>query len=250
MRADRSRVRVGETFHLAIHVRVAENVSALDELVTPNVGTLQILGDERSTTHGAGGSDVVETLTLSPVERGRVTFAPAYLDAIDARDGKAKRFSSQGTVTVVVDPPGLEPAPVRRFAVPLALLAIAAFALGGTAWAVIFVQRTRRRRAPAPPPVVAPPPPREPPTARQRVAAALGAYRVAPNGVAIAALRAELFAAAGASPGATLRDALERSDDGALRAALDAAERVAFGPAAGRGAASRELVDATERWLG
>ena len=35
MRADSARVRVGEPFHLAIHVRVREDVAALDELHDP-----------------------------------------------------------------------------------------------------------------------------------------------------------------------------------------------------------------------
>ena len=44
-------------------------------------------------------------------------------------------------------------------------------------------------------------------------------------------LRESLFAAAGAGAGATLRDAVVATPDRALRVALDAAERTAFGPA-------------------
>ena len=250
MRADSVRVRVGEPFHLAIHVRVRENVAALDELQIPDVGTMQVLGDERHTTHSPAGTDVTETLTLEPVARGRFTFAPAYLDAIDARDRKPKRFSANHPVTVVVDAPLGVPALagedlgllLRR------LLGGALIVLGLVAAVVLLVlldERRRRREppvVPAPQPTVAPPPP--PRTPRDEVAAALRAYRVAPRrrGARRAARRA--VRRGRRAPGATLRDALGASGDQRLRAALLAAERAAFGPAHARDAASAELVDA------
>ena len=62
-------------------------------------------------------------------------------------------------------------------------------------------------------------------------------------------MRGALFVAAGTNAGATLRDALAATSDGALRPALIAAERTAFGPAHERDAASVELIAATESWL-
>ncbi len=258
MRADRAQVRVGEPFHLAIHVHVGEDVSALDELVIPDVGSMQLLGDERQTTHAAGGTDVVETLTLEPTLAGRFTFAPAYLDAVDARDGRPKRFSANRPVTVVVGtaPPlaGLG-AGVGQVLRLLAAAALIVLGLGAAVVALIALARLRRRRRAAvvraaPPPVVAPPAvaplPRSP---RDAVAEALRAYRRAPAAAALAELRAALFAAAGAAPGATLRDALAATGDHGLRGALLAAERTAFGPASVRDAAAVELIDATEAWL-
>ncbi|MEA2663892.1 MAG: hypothetical protein QOI11_836, partial [Candidatus Eremiobacteraeota bacterium] len=167
MRADKAHVRVHEPFRLAIHVHVNENVAALDELVIPDVGTMQMLGDERHTTHSAGGTDVVETLTLEPAVAGRFTFKPAYLDAIDARDRKPKRFSASRPVTVVVDSgaPLAESAgsALRQLAAGTLIALGAAVALAAL---VVLARRRRRRERPAPAapppatvqPTVAPPP--------------------------------------------------------------------------------------------
>ena len=62
-------------------------------------------------------------------------------------------------------------------------------------------------------------------------------------------LRGALFVAAGSNAGATLRDALAATSDHALRTALSAAERTAFGPAHERDAASVDLIAATDVWL-
>jgi hypothetical protein len=257
MRADKTHVRVHEPFHLAIHVHVNENVAALDELVIPDVGTMQMLGDERHTTHSAGGTDVVETLTLEPALAGRFTFTPAYLDAIDARDRRPKRFSANRPVTVVVDAGAPLTEGLGNALRQLAAGVLVAIGAGIAIVALIALARRRRRRrerpvVPAPPPaaVVQPPLAAPPPsTPRDAVAAALRAYRVAPAAAALSALRAALFAAAGVTNGVTLRDALAATNDHGLRGALLAAERTMFGPAHVRDAASAELVDATEAWL-
>jgi hypothetical protein len=80
------------------------------------------------------------------------------------------------------------------------------------------------------------------------VAEALRTYCHSPGSMTLERLRAALFGAAGAAPGATLRDALW-SGDPALHDALRAAEGAAFAPTEARAAASRELIGATEAWL-
>jgi hypothetical protein len=250
MRADRTGLQVGQVFHLAIHVRVRENVQALDELVIPDLGTMQSLGDERHTTHAPGGTDVVETLTLEPTASGPFTFQPAYLDAVDARTGRPSRFSSNA-VTVVVAGPSL----LDSFAAQL-IAVIERGALAALGLIVVIVLLTtlarrvarRRRRAVKPPPAPAPPPPPAR-TPRDVVADALRGFRVTPSAAQLLTLRGALFAAAGVSSGATLRDALAHAPDHRLRVALIAAERGAFGPEHARDAASMELVEATEAWL-
>jgi len=234
---------------------VRERVPALDELVIPDVGTMHVLGDERHVTAGPYGTDVVETLTLEPADPGPFTFAPAHLDAIDAKTKKPTRFSSN-PVRVVVGQRGAlaaYPYPPWRallltvFAVAVAgLIALAAVVLLAIAWS-----RRERRTVTSRPAVVAPKPtpPLPAPSPRDAVAGALRAYRTAPADGALVRLRAALFVAAGVSPGATLRDALAATGDRSLGAALGAAERAAFGPASLRDDASRELVDATETWL-
>jgi hypothetical protein len=250
MRADRSRVDVGEVFHLAIHIRVRERVAAVDELVIPDVGTMQILGDERHVSRSPDGTDVVETLTIEARQPGTFTFNGAYLDAIDARTRKPSRFSAN-PVRVVVS------GSANTFVVfhpwnfiwPLLWIMFVGTGLLVAAALGVAIVRTRRQPpaiviAPAAPPAAAPPR-----TARDAVAGALRTYRTAPSHDALMRLRAALFGAAGATAGATLRDALAATGDRGLHAALIAAERTAFGPAHARDAASAELVDATEAWL-
>lgn len=251
MRVDRTRPRVGEVFHLAIHVRVRENVQALDELVIPDLGTLQSLGDERAVTHGPSGTDVVETLTLEPTVPGPFTFQPAYLDAIDARTGRPSRFSANPVRIVVEGAPVLDTfgarllAGIARGALIVLGLILAIFALAGLG----RLRRRRERTVVVSKPAAAPPPPPPPSTPRDAVGEALRGYRVSPSAAQLFVLRAALFAAAGAANGATLRDALGATHDHGLRTALLAAERSAFGPAYARDAASSELIDATEAWL-
>jgi hypothetical protein len=255
MRADPSQVRVGEMFRLVIHVRVRESVAALDELIVPDVGTMQLFGDERRTRHGARGTDVVETLTLEPTAGGRYTFAPAYLDAIDPRNLRPKRFSADRAITVVVT----DPAPAagvdgRDLFRSLTTLVAVFVVIVAVALALLGRIRARRERslvadvtlclsngrAALPSASLSAP--------RERVAEALHAYRRSPGSATLKKLRAALFGAAGAAPGATLRDAL-RSSDPALHDALCAAECAAFAPTDAREGALRELIGATEACL-
>jgi hypothetical protein len=250
MRADHTHLHVGEVFHLAIHAHVRQRVTALDELVVPDVGTMQLEGDERHVTASPAGTDVVETLTLEPTAAGAYTFNAAYLDAVDARTGKPTRFSAN-PVRVIVDPPARSLFPVGAVGRIAREVVVAGAALVVVAVVAVALIRARRRRPPAPvrhvPPPAAPAAP--PRTPRDEVADALRVYRSAPANGSLIRLRAALFAAAGAPPGATLRDALGAAPDGALCAALAAAERTAFGPAYLRDASAVELIDAAQRWL-
>jgi hypothetical protein len=263
MRADRTHLRVGDVFHLVIQARVRENIATLDELVVPDVVAMQLLGDERRAAHDAGGTDIIETLTLEATMRGRYTFAPAHLDVIDPHELRPKRFSADRAVTVVVaGPPLMVRVDGWALGRSLATLLAALVAFAGVTLALMGRVRARRERtlvadvtlcfSKGPPSRAAPsraPPERS--TPRERVAEALRVYRRLPAAPALEKLRAALFGAAGAPPHATARDALValgRND--ALRDALLAAERTAFGPFEGRDEASRELVERTEVWLG
>ncbi|MBV9440807.1 MAG: hypothetical protein JOZ24_12525 [Candidatus Eremiobacteraeota bacterium] len=253
MRADRAEVAVGDVFHLTIRAHVREAVAALDELVVPDVGTMQLEGDERRVTHGPSGTDVIETLTLEPRVAGAYTFPGAYVDAIDARTGRPSRFTTN-PVRVVIDPPPLFRTrgywDSARFIGAIALFGTGAIA-GAALLATLAARIARRERLSTPPAPAVPPPPAaaEPSSPRERVAEALRAYRAAPHDGALVGLRTALFAAAGASEGATLRDALASTGDHALRTSLIAAERAVFGPEESRGAAALETADAAEAWL-
>ena len=251
MRADRTHVAIGDVFHLAIHVRVRENVAALDELVVPDVGTMKLEGDERHVTSAPAGTDVVETLTLEPTAAGTFTFKGAYLDAIDARTHKPSRFSANSVRVVVTRAFALfYPSPyadIWRFMIGIMLAGSAVLVAIAV---LVTITRTRARRVPEPAPapvVTAPPAPAR--TPRDDVADALRAYRSAPANGSLTRLRGALFVAAGTNAGATLRDALGAAADPELRGALTAAERTAFGPAPDRDAASAQLIDATATWL-
>lgn len=263
MRADRTHVAIGDVFHVAVHVHVRERVESLDDLRIPDIGTLQLLGDERTATHGAGGTDVVETLTLESAQSGTFTLAPAYIDAVDARDHRPKRFSAQHPVVITVGAPARVPtASAPRFEglrAALAavwgvlwrtVLALALFVIG-----IVAAARVLRRPRPVIPNAVEGPPAvvaanvGPPPSQADRVANALRAYRTTPGGAALERLREELFIAAGVDAGATLRDALLAAPRGPLHDALIAADDAAFGPAHVRDAASSRLIAATEAWL-
>jgi hypothetical protein len=251
MRADHTHLRVGEVFHLAIHAHVREQVAALDELVVPDVGTMQLEGDERHVTSSPSGTDVVETLTLEPTQSGTFTFNGAYLDAVDARTRKPSRFSANSVRVVVERPDSVfadTMAALTRFL--LGVVAAAIVVLGAGAAVILFaLVRHRRKTAAARAAVPAAAPPAPPRTPRDEVADALRAYRTSPANGSLMRLRGALFIAAGASAGSTLRDALAGTSDRALRVALAAAEHTAFGPAHARDEASEDLVVAAEAWL-
>jgi hypothetical protein len=251
MRADRAQLAVGDVFHLAIHVHVRERVSTLDELVLPDVGTMQTLGDERHVSVSQSGTNVVETLTLEPTQSGTFTFAGAYLDAIDARTGKPSRFSANAVRVVVAQPaPRVGDAAWTAAQILFTLLLWALVVVAAIA-AVVVIVRLRRRARPVVdvPPPVAPGPVAPPRSPRDAVAEAFRAYRDSPANGSLLRLRGALFAAAGASEGATLSDALAQTGDAALRDALVAAEHAAFGPSHASDASAQALVRTTEGWL-
>ena len=135
----------------------------------------------------------------------------------------------------------------RRVSLRVRLLLGALVVVALLVW---YLVRRQRRTPGVPPATAAPAPlPETPRTPRDAVAEALRAYRSSPANGSLTVLRASLFEAAGSNPGATLGDALRATDDRALRTALTAAERTAFGPAHVRDLSSRELIEATEGWL-
>ncbi len=243
-------MQVGHVFHLAIHVRVRENVAALDELVIPDVGTMQLLGDERAVTHAAGGTDAVETLTLQPSQTGAFTFRPAYLDAIDAATGKPSRFSSNPVRVEVVRPSAAAAPRYGAFAqraVEAVLVVLGAIAVVLGLRALARLRRARARSvAHVAPPLAAPAPaPATPPRAlRDEVADALRAYRVTPAEPSLRRLRAALFTAAGTNGGSTLGDALGATSD---RGAAGGADRSRAGSVRSAARARRCLARSRRR---
>ena len=246
MSADRTEVPLGSDFHLSVHARVREHVTALDELIVPEVGTMHLLGDERRVHRGPAGTDIDETLTLEPVDAGSFTIPGAFLDAIDARTDKPTRFTANAVhVRIGAQAANTGPERVRRAA--LALLGILVAAAG----VALIVRLASRRGRAAPPaggasvspaavaPLVAASP-------RQAVRAALGTYAAAPSSDTLAALRRAVLAAAGTAPGGTTRDAVSATSDEALRAT----EAALFARDDQHSTAKERFIEAARGWAG
>jgi hypothetical protein len=244
LRADRSVVAPGETFHVTVHVHVRERRARLDELVLPALSNAVDLGDERRRVAAPDGTDFYETLTVESDVVGTASFSPAYIDAIDPKTGRGMRYSSQplsvrvaaGTTVAAADSGALA-----------GLLRTAALAVGAAAIvllaAILALARRLRRPArtaatPVPPPLARPVPPDE------RLRAAVAAYRERGDDVSLDLVRALLFAQAGARPGATFADAMQAlgQRDPHLVRVMAVAERARFGPAEERGAARADLL--------
>ncbi|MGZ6246678.1 MAG: hypothetical protein ACXWNM_13000 [Vulcanimicrobiaceae bacterium] len=246
--ADVSRVRLEEPFHLIVSLHVTENVPRIDNLDLPDFFGVEELGDERHISSGPAGTDYREVLTLVAHQSGRIHFTPATLAAIDARDGKPKRFLSNDLTLQVVGGVAQVSHAIGNALATLLRVILVLLALGVVA--LIFVRRRSAAPVPPPAPIARPdPPPVASPGARAGDAlAVLRAERGRPEALA---LRRELWAIVGAREGETLADALRHpgAADAATRAVLRAAERAAFINDAHLQTAIDDLIEVTERFL-
>lgn len=226
--SDTASPQLEQPFHVTLTIRVAENVSQLSNVFLPTFFGAEELGDVQQIVHGSGGTTYRETLTLVAHTRGTLTVTSAYLDAIDARDGKPKRFISNSLRLPVGGGPISSVWGILRMlvlvAIYIVLIAAALFVL----WAIF-----RRRSVPAAPPAppVAPQPPPPPPQPpRDEIGDALRALRERRDRASVIQLRAALWHAAGASSGETLSDVLARpvARGENLRRLLMTVERATF----------------------
>jgi hypothetical protein len=200
-----------------------------ENVILPQFGSAEGLGDTRVLSSTPQGTVYRETLRLVAHARGPLVIGPAYLDAIDARDGKPKRFISNVLRLNVVGGPQMDiwtPAlALLRGAFNIVLLLAAAF---------VFVSLFRRRaRVAAQPPEPAPEPALTPirqHSPEDAVAAALRELRERRDRRSILALRKALWASVGAQEGETLGDVLRRpsSDGPGTRRLLTLVERATF----------------------
>jgi hypothetical protein len=232
--ADTVQPQLDQPFHIMVTLRVREQVSEITNLELPSLAHLELLGDERQLTGDASGTKYREIITVVGHTYGPMTVAPARLQAIDARDGKAKEWQTNDLSISVGSPRaqiinGLTTAllvnVVRIFAVLLWVLL-----LGGIGVLAVILIRRKNVQAVAVPQPAVPEPAVAPPTRKQQVADALlvlSAERTRPAAVRV---RAAIWRIAGASEGETLGDVLRLpgSDDVPLRDVLVALERSAF----------------------
>ncbi len=224
---------VERSFHLLINARFRERVVNPDELILlPALGGLQIVGDERHTTHGSAGTDYVETITVVAHAAGEVHVGAAHFDAIDARSGKPSHFSSNELNLVVGGGAIQHPlaASLSNLVAALAKIALAALVLFGVL--VLARRRSGPRSLSATPPQIDTSPVEQDPmqSNSQRLRSALGALKTRRDRVAVFDARAALWQTLGANGGATLHDVLQRtpSGNGTLTSALRATEQAAF----------------------
>ncbi|MBV8152414.1 MAG: hypothetical protein JOY59_12715 [Candidatus Eremiobacteraeota bacterium] len=254
MSADRIAPPAGATFHVQIHLHVAQRSADLNSLVLPNTTNLTILGDEKHVTPSSQGTDYVEVLSVAGIGPGDATLTPAFIDARDpSRGGRPFRFSSNALrVRItgdVAEPPWRSAGTTLvRISEALLVVLIVIVVAAGSIWLVLGMRRKRREYVLLPParPVVPPAPPIDR-TARLRMASVqLQATRTRANA---AALRAALFAFANARSEETLEALLARISAGeaALRASLRAAERATFIDELHLQGAIDDLLDAMRR---
>lgn len=226
--SDTPRPQLEAPFHVTVTARVAENVAHLENVYLPTFFGAEELGDVEQIANGPSGTTYRETLTLVAHARGMLSITPAYLDAIDARDGKAKRFISNSLQIPVGGGPVSAVWSVLRtivlVAIEIAILAAAVFVVAAIFW--------RRRRPAANLPVVPQAVVEAEPEDRaiDEVADAFDRLRERRDRPSVILLRTALWRSAGASAGETLSDVLARpaAAHEKSRRLLTIVERAAF----------------------
>ena len=223
-------------FHLVVRVHVRQRVDSIDNLELPILAELELAGDQRVVRTSPSGTDYTETISVVAHHTGKIEIAPATLQAIDARDGRAKQYSSN-SLTIDVAGGALDPfAGAEHFAgialrwfVRIALWAGGVICVVALA-ALVFYHRPVR--APASPTVNPPisPRPIAARSGRDQLSDALTVLRAERNRGAAVRVRSAVWRMIGASDGETLADVLKRPEtsDPQMRGLLRCLERAAF----------------------
>jgi hypothetical protein len=233
--ADTVAPQIDVPFHLIVTLRVSERVSEIDNLELPMLAQLELLGDERHTVVGPRGTQYREIITVAAHQYGPMAIAPATLQALDARDARAKQWF---TNSLDLDVGASRVRIISSFtAVLVRALSIVAgvIALAILVGAVLLAVRLGRPRPRVVTPVVAQQPAPGPVLGgvelrRQRVQDALLVLRAERSRAAAVRVRGAFWRLIGASEGETLGDVLRRPASGepGIRDVLIALERSAF----------------------
>lgn len=248
--ADTSQPRVDEPFHIVVTLRVLQRVTEIDNLELPMLAQLELLGDDRQIVSGRD-TQYREVITVVAHAPGAIPIAPATLQAVDARDGKAKQWFTNSLVLRA----GMGADQMLRSggsallsgAIVLSRILLVLIGLGLIALLGVAMVR-RAHRLPAAEPA-APPPPPPPRTIAQQLDDALVVLRAERTRQAAVRVRNAVWRIFGAAPGATLADVLSRpgTQDPRVADALVALERSAFTYDADLAAAIADACDALER---
>ena len=233
--ADTASPKLETPFHLIVTVHVRQRVGAIENLDLPILAELELLGDERRVTRETGGTVYREAIAVVAHHTGQIQIAPATLDAVDARDGKAKRyFSNDLTLDVAggtLDPlraAGTTAAAVMRLAFTILLWL---FCAAAAIFILVVLYRRRRAQPPAFDPVPVQPLPivreSDPRDALRDGLLTLRAERSRRAAVGVRTVARELV---GANDTETLGDVLRRpgAHDARMRDVLRSLERAAF----------------------
>jgi hypothetical protein len=226
--------KVEVPFDLIVTAHVRERVTELRNLDLPTLAeVVELLGDEHSIVNNADGTTYTERVRVVAHHGGVITIAPVTLDAIDARDGKAKRFSSNALSLNVggVAPPLDGFTWTQEAAETLRTVLTWVVAIAALALIVVLLFRRRRAQPLVPPPEPQPVPgPRPALTREQRLRDARTVLEVERTRGAVLRVRTMVREMVGADDAETLADVLRRigPDERLMRALLFALERAAF----------------------
>jgi hypothetical protein len=206
MAADTRHPEVGVPFHVTLTVHVREPITRLQYLSLPTFFGLESLGERHRVARSRnGGSIYQETLTLVARTPGPTAIGSAYLDAVDLRDSKTKRFISNNLILNVIGKPLPNPRATAG-AMLLGILALLLLAAGlFIAWKVY-----RRKRPAVTAFETAPRTEKAPPVPLIGLDEALARLRTRRDRSSVLRVREALWSAAGANPGETLGDVLQR----------------------------------------
>jgi hypothetical protein len=233
--SDTATPHVDVPFHLIVTLRVRENIGSIGNIELPLLASLDLSGDEREISAAPGGSTYRETISVTAHTPGQLVIAPAVLQAIDARDGHAKQYSTNGLSLKVVGSPST--APLLNVSQGASLgwaftwVGIWILVLAGTiAVVVVIARRSATADVRNAPPVIDEAPPLPPRTLHDQLRDALLVLRADPQRITAVAVRGAVWRAIGADEGETLSAVLRlhQATSEPMRRLLTALERAAF----------------------
>jgi len=253
--SDTARPHVDVPFHIIVTLRVRENIASIGNLELPLLASLELLGDEREVSSSPNGSTYRETITVAAHAAGTLAIAGAVLQAIDARDGRAKQYSTNGLSVTVVGVPssGLVNVPSGTSWVWAWVWVL--FWILIVAAIVAIVVAIARRSAVADirtaPPIVDEAPAMPPLTVHDQLNDALLVLRADPTRLTAIAVRGAVWRLIGADEGETLSAVLRLAPASSepMRGLLIALERAAFTYDADLANAIADACNALERNL-